>query len=407
MKHNKGTVSPFAGDKALLAMVCILGPALVSLIPMAAVPALPAMASHFSNSGNGQLFSQMVMTVPAISLVLFSPVAGLIVEKYGVYRCLLISLLIYTLAGFSVLFIDDATLIIGCRLLLGVAGGGILTTCLTMIGDKFSGEAREQLLGYATALASLFAATAMVFGGELVDRWGWRASFALYLLGFPVLLAAWQSMTNSLVPAQRVSAQRGQAERGHHILIPLWPYYLLLVLLTIGMFSPSIQGPFALESKGITSATERGMIVGATSIMAFFSASAYGKLRRYLAAHTVLAIDALCMGLGLMMFALAPNSAVMVLGCAFVGIGAGMSEPAIASIIVQKTPVQVHGLAMGLIVSSLNAGQFTNPLAMNPLSQTFSIGTSLLVLGALLFAVGILLTVQAKQATTHPLHPIG
>ena len=66
-------VSPQAHRSWLIAAVCIVGPALVSLIPMAAAPAMVAMAKHFGTSADSQFFSQIVMTLPAAMLVLSAP----------------------------------------------------------------------------------------------------------------------------------------------------------------------------------------------------------------------------------------------------------------------------------------------------------------------------------------------
>ncbi|MBR9910634.1 MAG: MFS transporter [Gammaproteobacteria bacterium] len=394
MNNNKVSQSPFAGGQSLLALACVLGPALVALIPMAAAPALPAMAREFSLGSNGQLFAQLVMTAPALMLILFSPLTGLVAAKYGSRSCMIVCLAIYSISGAAVLWVQDAYTLIALRLLLGISGGGILATSLTLIGNHFSGEPRERLLGYATAMASIFAAVALVFGGALVDFLGWRAPFGLYLLGLPVLLAAWRSIKPGLTRADHDPQTH---TINHQSLRPAWPYYALLIVLTVGMFTPSIQGPFLLESRDINNATTRGMIIGATSVVAIFSAGFYGKLRHYISAPRVLVINTLCMGAGLSLLACSTNIAAMLAGCSLVGIGAGMSEPSIASIILERTPAYVHGLAMGLIVSALNSGQFLNPLIMNQFRTLLGLDASILALGAILAALAVLIFVKFKN----------
>lgn len=380
--------------RQVLMWVCVFGPALVALIPMAAAPALPAMAREFAVGGDGQLFAQMIMTVPAVMLILFSPLAGLITEKVGARSCMLVCLAVYTLSGAGVLLAESATVLVILRLLLGIAGGGILATSLTLIGNQFSGNTRETLLGYATAMSSVFATAALVFGGVLVDRWGWRAPFCLYISGLLMLIAAWYSIAPGLTEKERVPRQ---ANSDHKALLPTWPYYALLIVLTAGMFTPAIQGPFALEVRQIDNATMRGVIIGATSFVAIFSAGFYGRLRERLSAARVLVIDALAMGIGLTVLGLADGVAGMLLGCALVGVGAGMSEPAIASIILQRTPVYVHGLAMGLVVSALNSGQFVNPLIMSALRSVAGLDMSFVLLGGFLTALGLWVYIRHRK----------
>ena len=398
-KADMGTTnsSPFAGESRLLALVCVLGPALVALIPMAAAPSLPSMARQFNFAGDGQLFSQMVMTVPAMTLMLFSPLTGLIVERFGSRGCMLACLALYAVAGSSVLWVEDAYVLISLRLVLGIAGGGILSTSLTLIGNHFDGEPRERLLGYATAVSSLFAAVALIFGGLLVDSLGWRAPFGLYLLGVPVLLAAAQSIEPGLT---REENDPVAAVAGHASLLPVWPYYALLVILTVGMFTPSIQGPFLMGARDISDASTQGLVMGATAVVAIFSAGFYGKLRKIVSAHGVLVIDAICMGSGLILLAHSTSVLGMLTGCSLVGVGAGMSEPAIASIVLERTPLFVHGLAMGLIVSALNSGQFVNPVMIGQLNSHFGLETSILLVGVFLTSLGLLIHFKSSEGRT-------
>jgi MFS family permease len=304
------------------------------------------------------------------------------------YRfCLMASALLFVVGGAGVLLIEDSSNLVIMRLLLGLSGGGLLTTCLTLIGEYFHGVRREKILGFATAVASLFAAVSLIFGGQLVDLWGWRAPFTLYLLGIPFLIATWYVVDGHARPGHNDS-EAGGSFPGLSSLLPMWRYYLLLVLLTIGMFSPSIQGPFSLELRGVSSATVRGSIVAATSVMAFFAAASFGWLRRSLSVKAVLAIDAFCMGAGMIIFGTADSAVGLIAGCAIVGIGAGLSEPAIASLILDRTPPETHGLAMGLIVSALNIGQFVNPLAMEPLGRVGGVDSAFLIAGTVLASIG-------------------
>jgi MFS family permease len=347
---------------------------------------MPAMAAHFAPGQDGTLFAQIVMTVPAVMLIVAAPLAGLLAARFGRRLTLLISLLLYVIGGGGVLLIDDRASLIALRLLLGIAGGGLLTSSLALIGEHFEDNAREKILGYATSVSSLVAALALAFGGALVDGMGWRAPFALYLLGIPLFLAAYVVIR----PARAMLRDDLAHEVGHlPALTRMTPYYALLILLTIGMFTPAIQVAFVLESRGVTSAAMQGSIIAVTSLVAVVSAGLYGWGRRYLGVHGFMAIDALSMGIGIMLIGLAPAIWVIFLGCIFVGIGAGMSEPAIASLIFDRTPAYVHALAMGLIVSALNLGQFINPLAMAPLRQALGASGAFLVVGLALLLVGL------------------
>ena len=377
----------------LVAAVCIAGPALVSLIPMAAAPALVAMAKHFGASADSQLFSQMVMTLPAAMLVVSAPLAGMLAGRIGQRAVLLGALVLYAIGGAGVLLVDSRWSLIALRLLLGIAGGGLLTSSLGLIGDHFSGHVRERVLGYATSISSLFAGLALVFGGRLVDLGGWQAPFSLYLLGVPTIFLAWAVIRNAEIDQHELAAHPASFRE----LVSQWPYYALLMLLTLGMFTPSIQAGFVLSAKGIGSAETIGSVIAATSFVAMFSAWAFGYLRNWLGLHGFLVIDAVSMGSGILLIGLAGDVTHIFVGCALVGIGAGMSEPATASLLFQRLSPSVHALAMGLIVSALNAGQFFNPLVFDPVRRAIGASGSFVALGMILLAAALFVAVRNRQ----------
>lgn len=377
---------------AAVAFVCIAGPALVALIPMAAAPALVAMAAHFGQSGSSELFSQIVMTLPAAMLILAAPLAGMLSARIGQRAVLLASLVLYVIGGAGVLLVSSSNALLALRLLLGIAGGGVLTSSLGLIGDHFTGHQREQVLGWATSLSSLLAALALIGGGWLVDMGGWQTPFSLYLLGVPTFLLAFAVIRNA-PPVIHVPGEKGPARE----LARVWPYFALLILLTLGMFTPAIQAGFLLAAKGIGSAQTIGTVIAATSVVAIFTAWAFGPLRTRIGLHGFLVIDAASMGLGILIIGLASQTWHVFAGCCLVGIGAGMSEPAMASIIFRKAPPAVHALAMGVIVSALNAGQFLNPLVYDALRGISGLSGAFILFAALLLGAAIFVAVKQRH----------
>ncbi len=383
--------------KGLVATVCVAGPALVALIPMAAAPAMVAMSHHFGAGDDSRLFSQIVMTLPAAMLIITAPLAGWIAGKVGQRAVLLCALILYVIGGAGVMLTTSSNALMALRLLLGIAGGGLLTSCLGLIGDHFAGHDRERLLGFATSASSLLAALALIFGGRLVDIAGWQAPFALYLLGVPLFLLA-TAVIRDAPPAPSVTHSDHRLSAGHAAeLARAWTYYLLLTLLTLAMFTPAIQAAFILEARGIGSQQTIGTIIAATSIVAMFTAWAFGDLRRHIGLHGFLMLDAMCMGLGIVMIGLAPGTALILVGCCLVGVGAGMSEPTIASLIFRKLRPHSHAIAMGVIVSALNAGQFINPLIFAPLRRSLGAGGSLVAVGSILIAVGLYIAMRHRD----------
>ncbi|WP_158091145.1 MULTISPECIES: MFS transporter [unclassified Pseudomonas] len=390
-------VADAAHNSLRKAAVVVAGPALVALIPMAAAPALPDMAQYFSDSGDGALLAQLVMTVPAITVIVAAPLMGYLAERIGRRVTLLVSLLLFALSGSCTASFSDPFWIIAARLLLGVAGGGLLTVSFALAGD-FQGNSRERVLGFAGAGAALMAIVAMIAGGYLVDLLGWRGPFTLYLLSIPVLLLGWGITT--VRNSSTLSQEKLQ-------LSSLWPLYLLTILFSIGLFMPGIQGPFLLEADGVHSATARGMILSAYSLMAAVAAGCYGSLRRHMAPNYVLILTSLALGGGCIMMALAQSTAGLVLGCVITGIGAGLVEPITVSLVLAKAPVTMRGRAVGLLLSAVFLGQFLNPLAVGPLRSSYDIHGAFYAVGATFIMLAVLVMAVGRRAVAAHEIPTG
>jgi len=362
--------------------VIIAGPSLVTLIPMLAAPAMPLMAERFATDGDGTMFAQLVMTLPAIALILAAPIAGILAEKFGRRAIMLCGLGMFALSGGAALVLDHPSALIASRLLLGAAGGVILTGSLALAGDYPAGGPRERLLGFIVAGSSIMAVVALVGGGYMVARWGWRMPFSLYLLGLPVLLMA----------AFSLKPHRHPRYETDHLPSPirtLWPIYLLASMLTVGMFMPSIQGPFLLLRHGINSAGVQSLIIAACSLVAALSAASYGVIGRYLNSPGVLLMTALCFGAGALGMSMAHDGMTIAMASAVMGIGAGLVEATCATLIMARVPLAMRSRALGLLLSAIFFGQFLNPWVVGPLRALFGIDGAFRAIGVLFFLLAL------------------
>ncbi|AJP56821.1 hypothetical protein UC34_07100 [Pandoraea vervacti] len=379
----------------LKSTVLVAGPTMVVLIPMAAAPAMPAMATHFAAGGDGALFAQMVMTIPAVLLILAAPLAGILSERIGRRAVMLLGFAVFVLAGSAGLFVDSPTALIVSRLLLGAAGGAIQTSSLSLVGDYPSGGARERLLGFMVAGSCVMAVAALTVGGHMVDSWGWRAPFALYLGGIPVFILALFS----------IKPRASQVSREHNLFAPvrlLWPVYLLAAIFTVGMFMPSIQGPFLLDQRGVHSAEIQGSVAAASAVVAAISAFCYGFLIRVISPRRLLMLTAACFGVGAIGMAKLSGATSIGAASALMGIGSGFVEAACATIILARIPEEMRARALGLLLSAIFFGQFLNPWVVAPLRGRFGIEGAFVWIGGgfLVLSLAIALGMVLRESST-------
>ena len=389
------------GARAKAALV-IAGPALAAFVPIAVVPALPAMAQAFNLNGstNGALIAQLVMSAPSVMILFGAPLGAFASERFGRRRCLLTALMAFALFGAAGAVVSNLFVLIATRLVLGLATGVSMGLSIAFAGDYFAGEHRERVLGYAAAGSSIFSVVLLALGGWLVEWGGWHAPFLFYLVGLAAFGIAWvvvDGPTQSEVKERLAAPERSLVS----LFRDLWPAYLLVVFLAAGVFMLTVQGPFLLESNGIASAGTRGMILSLYSLTAFSASMTYGFLRRRFGIRQILVLTALSMGVGIAAAAAVHTAATFTLVGFTVGIGAGLTDPAINSVVLARAPEAARARASGFAISAFFVGQFLTPILTDPLRRTLGIEGAFVALGALLIVIsGVVL--NAAYFSTSP-----
>jgi MFS family permease len=171
-------------------------------------PVLPKMQDYFASTPGAKALVPLALTVPALSLALLAPFAGVIVDRVGRKRLLIVATVLYAVFGTAPLWLDSLGMIIASRALVGVAEAAIMTCCTTLIGDYYSGHQRVKYLALQTMCASASATVFFVVGGA-VGAAGWQVPFWIYAVSLvlaPLMATALPS------PATRPSADAAPAE---------------------------------------------------------------------------------------------------------------------------------------------------------------------------------------------------
>jgi len=383
--------------------VAMSGPGLAALTPIAVVPALPAIAKAFANGGDGVFAAQLVMAAPAAMIPIGGAFSAFVSERLGRRNGLLAAFLVYTISGLLGIIAPSLTVLVVTRVILGLATGATMALCMATTGDYFEGDERERVLGYSSATSAIVAVVALAAGGWLVQWAGWRAPLGFYVLGLAAFSLTWAGVEPSVVGARRNS--EATPERSLEALLRrLWPAYLLLAMLATGVFMLNVQGPFLLEQDGVTSPGVRGMVLSVYAMTAFSSSLSYGYLRRLVDTKTVLVLAAGAMGAGLAVAAFAHGLVAFVIVGLIVGIGSGVADPAVVSIVLARTPAAARDRATGLCVGAFFIGQLLTPVFTDPLRREFGIRSAFLSHGTLLMLVAGLVALSAYFKTRNRAH---
>jgi MFS family permease len=118
------------------------------------------------------------------SIALQSP-GGKLGDVIGHSRALLVGLALVTTGGVLGLAVDDVHALGLARILMASGGAATVPATMAILRNQTSADRRARVFGLFGATMGLAAAIGPLAGGELTERFGWRAVFAANL---PVIL---------------------------------------------------------------------------------------------------------------------------------------------------------------------------------------------------------------------------
>ena len=372
--------------------VIFMGPSLGGLAPLGLAVDQPALAAHFGGGETGMLQAGTVFSAPSLAIIIGAPLGGYLAERFGYRLTLLIALLLYAVMGPAGLVIDGYLPLLATRLVLGLAAGAVMAVYLALAAAYFDGTQRSKVIGFAVATSTIVGMLALALGGELVELGGWRAPFAMYLIGAVTLVVAWAAVRGPFHKQIRAAKVRG-APGPLRLIAQLWPVYLVLMIVSIGTFMPSAGGPFLLKANGIERPGAQGLLLSIGSGSAFFTAAGYGFLRQWFSDWALFILIAGAMGVGLAAAAPLHDWAALFAAFLVVGVGTGFKAPVAASILMAKAPAHVRAAAAGLNFSCIFLGQFLGPFVLRALVGPFGIQGAFLAVGGALVAIAAVIAI--------------
>jgi EmrB/QacA subfamily drug resistance transporter len=164
--------------------------------------ALPTLAKalHASES-DLQWFSSGYFLVLAAAML----PAGLLGDRYGHKKVLLISLGLFGVGSLACALSTSVGEFLAARVLLGLAGAGVIVMAISALTVLFSKEERPKAVGIWAAANFLALPIGPILGGWLLTNywWGW-----VFLINVPVAVIGLVAMA-TLVPESRASERPG------------------------------------------------------------------------------------------------------------------------------------------------------------------------------------------------------
>ncbi len=135
--------------------------------------ALPAIVETLG----GVTHVSWIVVASLVTGVVAAPVYGQLRDVVGSRRMMLIALAVFMTGSLLCALSTSLTMLVICRCLQGLGGGGLMTLSQAIIGETIPPLERAKYQGYLAAVMVTATSIGPVIGGTLTTYFGWRSTF--------------------------------------------------------------------------------------------------------------------------------------------------------------------------------------------------------------------------------------
>lgn len=328
---------------------------------------IPLLPFYVQTMGGSAEVVGLLLGTFALMQMVATPILGRLSDHYGRRPVILASLAgnafamgVFALAAewrwLPLLFLS--------RILAGATAGN-LAACQAAVADVTTGAERAGGMGRVGAGIGLGLVIGPILGSAISHLHPNAPPLAAGLLAFLDLVGVYLFMPETRatgVPAEAAAATPRRSLR-RALLEPaivsvMAVYFLTFICMT------NVQVSLALladERLGWT-ATEVGHLFGLYGFMALLMQGAIGRLARRVPGPTLLIVGTLAIALGMAAIAAAYGPWLLMIGVALAGLGAGLTNPTLASLASQHAAVDQQGAVLGFAQSAGGAARTVGPV---------------------------------------------
>jgi len=359
-------------------------------------PSLPSMLDHFADVQNAEYLVRLVLTVPALFIAIFSPVAGYVVDRFGRKRVLVTGLLLYGILGSSAALLDSIYQILFTRIFLGIAVAAIMTTITTLIADYYDGRTRARFMGLQAASIGIGGMVYLTVGGWLAE-YTWNAPFAIYLTALLLLPLTISSIyeppvarSNSTDPSNKSNQVKIQSPLRSAITVIAFICFLMYLMQALFYMVPT-QLPFYLRDLTDARALHIGLAIASSTFFSALASLAYIRISIRVPYLNLVIISLALVCVGFYIMSVSSLYIHILIGLFFSGVGVGLFMPNSTMWMSEVAPPGYRGRSLGALTTSIFLGHFSSLLIIQPFISRFGFSTTFAYTAALIGSLVIVL----------------
>ncbi|QMV13889.1 MFS transporter [Vibrio spartinae] len=341
----------------------ILSLSLVTVMSGAAVaPALGEIAQYFHNTDT--LLIQLVITLPALFIILTSLLFSLIANKFSSKTIAVTGLLLYIIGGNAAGLANTIYEVLAFRAVLGIGVGLIMPLSTGLIAFYFDKKEQSKLMGYSSAMNNLGGIIATVLSGYLVAL-NWRYSFFIYLVGIVVLILVIIFLPKTEIRKSSTTIDIDEIKK-------ISPYVICMFITMIIFYTVPSNFAIVMSNEQLVPTSFIGLLMAVQTIVSFVVGMTLSiLLKRFHRYSKFLGSGVLT--IGLYCLSMTSNILLVISGLAAIGIGLGIMVPILNSQISLHVKKENMTSAMAIMSAMLYLGQFLSPIITDDLQSIFNL----------------------------------
>ncbi|MFF1353025.1 multidrug effflux MFS transporter [Streptomyces sp. NPDC058297] len=175
------------------------------------LPALPEVTGALHTSA---ATAQLTLTACLTGMALGQLAVGPMSDKWGRRRPLLVGLLVYIVATAVCALAPTAPLLIGFRLVQGLAGAAGIVIARAVVRDLYDGVEMARFFSTLMLISGVAPIVAPLIGGQVLRITDWHGIFVvLTAVGIALTALVWKGLPETLAPERRHSGGTAEALR--------------------------------------------------------------------------------------------------------------------------------------------------------------------------------------------------
>lgn len=290
----------------------------------------------------------------AAAKILFSPLAGILSDKIGHKKLILVSLVIYSLIAFSYTQSYNLLIVTALRATQGLSTAIFRPVLLSAAGSVAPRGHRAASLGGFDLSFYLAAAFGPLLGGAIKDHFGFMGLFNfLLVLCLSALFAALFLKHDAPIKDTRKNCTSMREIVGNQIIASLLLFIFgrAYTIATMCVFLP-----IYMEKQMALSGFQTGIVLSSSTIAMILFLRPMGRMADKISRKLMVVVGGGYVSVLVFFVSESTSFAGVLLVCIFAGFFGAMSQPASSSLLVEEGERLGLGKSAGLFNSAMNLG---------------------------------------------------